>query len=109
MLSDPCTVYLIVSVLITVWLFPSMNTTGITSSCPSSVYDESGTSIYYARWNGKQWLFNVPIIGGLNGLPTQISAVLDTNGRVFLTWVDANNGNLLFSWAYVNRANVTLT
>jgi len=61
------------------------------------------SNIQYARWDGKQWSKPVSIIQGLNRLPTQLAATVDSQGKLLLTWVD--NGDLFFSWADSAVAN----
>ena len=67
-------------------------------------FEES--SIGYARWNGTQWT-TPEIVRSLNGSPLQISMVTDFSDRLLLTWVDGYNGDLDFSWANLERANLS--
>jgi hypothetical protein len=61
--------------------------------------------ILYARWNGTTWSNPAPIIGGVSGMPVDLSVAIDTQQRLLLSWVDENSGDVLFSWANSSRAN----
>ena len=65
-------------------------------------------AIYYTRWNEKNWSRPVPIIINLQGSPSQLSLSANSDGRLFLTWVDQTNGGILFSWSSASRADIPL-
>ena len=65
-------------------------------------------NIHYARWNGNQWTFPSSIIGNLGGIPIQLDATLDNQGRLLLAWVNQQTGELQFSWANAERANISV-
>jgi hypothetical protein len=65
-------------------------------------------SIHYARWNGNQWTFPSSIIVNVGGIPIQLNATLDNQGRLLLIWVNQQTGELLFSWANADRANISV-
>ena len=66
--------------------------------------DTSQSAITYTRWDGSQWSRPSPVLrnpaGGQVGQP----AITQSNGRLLATWPDENNGELLFSWASIERA-----
>jgi len=64
------------------------------------------SSIRYARWNGTQWT-SPEIVRSLEGSTLEISMATDSSDRLFLTWVDGYNGDLAFSWANLERANLS--
>jgi len=68
--------------------------------------DKADTTIQYARWSKGKWSKPVSILAGFDGIPSQLSSTLDTQGKVFLSWNEGKNSNLYFSWASVERANV---
>jgi hypothetical protein len=63
-------------------------------------------AINYAQWDGKQWTRPGPVMSGLKGVPLQMSFAIDTRERLLLSWVDGGSGDLLFSWANADRANL---
>ncbi len=66
----------------------------------------AGRSIEYARWNGSQWT-PPAILNSQDGSPIQLSITTNHSDRLFLTWVDGYNGDLVFSWANLERANLS--
>lgn len=68
--------------------------------------DRGKATIQYVRWNGENWSIPVPIISGLDGNPMQLNVNSDSQSRLLLTWVDDKTGDMLFSWANADRANV---
>jgi hypothetical protein len=62
-------------------------------------------AVLYARWDGK-WSEPRVILAGLKGIPSQLSATTDNQGRLLLSWTEGRNGDLYFSWADAKRANV---
>lgn len=67
---------------------------------------ESETSIEYARWDGNK-LTTPESVRSLNGEPLELSLTTDYLGRLLLTWIDGFNGDLIFSWANLERANLS--
>ena len=70
--------------------------------------DKEGASksIEYARWNGTQW--TTPEVVRFNeDNPLHLSVTTDHADRLFLSWVDGYNGDLDFSWANLERANLS--
>lgn len=63
-------------------------------------------AIEYARWEGEEWTNPEPVISSLNGIPIHISISVDTQERILLSWVDGTSGDLFFSWANLDRANL---
>jgi hypothetical protein len=70
--------------------------------------DQVEPKIQYAREIGGEWSQPSSVITGLNGLPAHLSVTIDNQQRLLLVWVDGNTGDLLFSWANSNRANIPL-
>jgi hypothetical protein len=67
----------------------------------------SDLTIKYARWDGSNWTTPESIIAPLNGIPLQLSITTDSFGRLLLTWIDGFNGDLVFSWANLEQANLS--
>lgn len=63
-------------------------------------------TIQYARWNGENWSKPAPIITNLGGVPSSLSLQIDSRQRLLLSWVNQQTGELLFSWADSERANI---
>ena len=72
---------------------------------PLPEVDGGISSIYYSRWNGK-WSEPRGIISGFTRVPTNLSVTTANQGRLLLSWVDGDMGDLYFSWASAARANV---
>src|SRR6266498_2623247 len=75
----------------------------------SSLLDANGVasnSIQYARWDGKQWSSPVSIFGPLKSIPVQLAPVIDSLGRFHTTWIDSNSGDVVYSWANVEKAGL---
>ena len=74
----------------------------------SSLSDDGSQKITmeYARWDGKQWTRPEPVISSLEGIPMQVSFTIDAQERLLLSWVDGGSGDLLFSWANLDGANL---
>ena len=64
--------------------------------------------IEYARWNGIEWTRPSPIITNLGGMPQKLALQIDSQQRLLLSWADPQTGELLFTWASSERANVQL-
>ncbi|MDL1909455.1 hypothetical protein FBQ81_01995 [Chloroflexi bacterium CFX6] len=73
---------------------------------PVSVGSASSMAIKYARWNGRLWTTPESVITSLSGKPLQVMAAADPLQRLLLTWIDGYNGDLVFSWANLERANL---
>jgi len=74
------------------------------SSWPEIRTDEP--VIQYTRWNGNRWSIPASTLTGLRGLPVGLSASLDHQGRLLLTWINQQSGELMFSWANSERAEI---
>jgi hypothetical protein len=64
-------------------------------------------AIKYARWDGQKWTTPESVITSLTGMPIQLMVTADSLQRLLLTWVDGYNGDLVFSWANLEKANLT--
>lgn len=64
----------------------------------------TGSSIVYARWDGKNWSTPQRIQSNLAGHPSQLSIATGNQGRLELSWINEENGDMLFSWANSDRA-----
>ncbi|MBK9925968.1 MAG: exo-alpha-sialidase [Anaerolineales bacterium] len=62
--------------------------------------------IGYARWNGREWTTTPASVVALNGKPISLLLAVDSLKRLFLSWVDSYSGDLLFSWANLEKANL---
>lgn len=71
---------------------------------PTTDISVTGSSIFYARWDGRDWSTPQRILSNLSGHPSQLSIATSNQGRLELSWVDDENGDLLFSWANSERA-----
>lgn len=65
-----------------------------------------GATIKYARWDGQTWSTPESVINSLTGLPTRLLVTADPLDRLLLNWLDGYNGDLVFSWANLERANL---
>lgn len=66
-----------------------------------------GASIEYARWNGEEWAPAEAIIPSVDGVPTRLLVTADPLKRLLLNWVDGYNGDIVFSWANIEKANLS--
>ncbi len=64
--------------------------------------------IEYSGWDGAEWSEPAPVITDLDGLPIHVALTIDAHQRLLLTWVNENSGDILFSWANSERANIPL-
>ena len=74
----------------------------------SSAIGALDTQIEYSRWNGSAWTKPTSIIADLPGWPLNLTAQIDNQQRLLLSWVNQQTGELLFSWANAERANIPL-
>jgi BNR repeat protein len=73
---------------------------------PQAEVDQGDATIVYARHEGEQWSKPSNVISGFDSIPTHLQATSDKQGRILLSWVDGENGDLYFSWANTARANL---
>ena len=66
----------------------------------------SDTTIEFVRWNDKGWTNPETILYSLSGVPIQLQIMADLKERLLLSWVDDSNGDLLYSWSNLERANL---
>ena len=66
--------------------------------------ESTNLSIQYSRWVDRKWSKPGGIISGFEGVPVNLSAFADVQGRLFLLWNVGTNGDLYFSWASADRA-----
>jgi len=69
--------------------------------------NQSGIEIEYAHWDGQQWSNPESVIKSIEGMPIQLMVTADSLDRLLLTWIDGYNGDLVFSWANAERANLS--
>ena len=74
----------------------------------ASLTGPANSRIEYSRWNGSEWTRSAPVIKDLAGLPLDLTLQIDNEQRLLLSWIDQETGELLFSWASAERANVPL-
>jgi len=82
------------------------NIHGFWVQAPASEGEDVESTIIYSRWDGNRWSKSSNIIGGFSGVPTQLSSTVDKQGRILLSWVEGMNGDLYFSWANSERAQM---
>lgn len=82
------------------------NIHAVWAQSPVTPGDASGLTIEYARWNGVRWTAPESVISSVGGMPLQVSVDVDSLDRLLLSWVDGYNGDLVFSWANLERANL---
>ena len=66
---------------------------------------EQGIMIQYSRWDGKKWSEPATIISGPKLQPSQLTASLDSAGKLLLSWVDDSTGDMYFTWANSDNAS----
>jgi hypothetical protein len=64
----------------------------------------SGSSIFYARWDGANWTMPVTILSSPDGKAANPSITLGDDGRLYVAWSAGEIGELFFSWAQAERA-----
>ena len=74
----------------------------------SSPTDRTNPQIEYARWNGHEWTKPASVITTLPGLPLNLTLQIDGQQRLLLSWVNQPTGELFFSWANAEKANIPL-
>ena len=55
---------------------------------------------------GSEWSSPIPIFSKFNVVPRQISATKDWVDRLLITWIDGETGDIIFSWANTEQANL---
>jgi hypothetical protein len=53
--------------------------------------------VIYTRWNGSEWSKPTPVITQSGGLPVHPTLAIDNQQRLFLSWVNKDTGDILFS------------
>lgn len=71
---------------------------------PISENDVAQSTIQYSQWNGTNWSAPVTINAGVSLKPVQLTTKVDSFGRLLLSWVDEQTGELLFRWVSSERA-----
>lgn len=71
-----------------------------------SPFQGKGATIEYTRWDGQTWSTPESVINSLSGPPTRLLITADPLDRLLLNWLDGYNGDLVFSWANLERANL---
>jgi hypothetical protein len=74
----------------------------------ASAADDYEPRFEYSHWNGNNWSQPAPVLTDLGGLPIDPALAIDAQEKLLLTWVNANTGDLWFSWANSARANIPL-
>lgn len=64
----------------------------------------TGVSIYYARWEKRQWSQPVVVLTSLPGKATQPSVAMDASGKLYVVWSGGQSGEIYFSQASANQA-----
>ena len=68
--------------------------------------DPVDPSIDYSRWDGEEWTKPSSVITDLPGFPLNLTLQMDSHQRLLLSWIDQSTGELLFSWANSEQANL---
>jgi len=68
--------------------------------------DKADATIQYAKWNDGKWTKPVNILSGFPGVPVQLAITFDAQGRLLLSWSEGKNGDLYFSWATADHAQI---
>jgi hypothetical protein len=63
-----------------------------------------GMSIYYARWEGRQWSQPVAILASPTGKAEQPAVAADPSGRFYAVWSGGEAGQVYFSQAISSQA-----
>jgi len=66
----------------------------------------SSHSIYYAQFDGQQWTASQAMVRGLIGKPVELSMTVSEQGTLFLVWVDADSGSLVYASATADHADI---
>jgi hypothetical protein len=61
-------------------------------------------SIYLSGLNGEKWSSPIAILSSPEGETGLVTAKLDSNGRLLVTWSGGNTGQIYFSWANASKA-----
>ncbi|HEX9012350.1 MAG TPA: sialidase family protein [Anaerolineaceae bacterium] len=75
---------------------------------PVNLLTDQGNTIYYTRWNGRQWIQPVDVATVLQGHVYFPSAAVDQQGTLHLIWTqgDSQNTTLMYSRVSADRAEV---
>lgn len=73
---------------------------------PSQPAGPADQRIVYARWDGEEWTQPAPVIADLAGPPLNLTLQVDSQQRLLLSWINQLTGQLLFSWANAERADI---
>jgi hypothetical protein len=68
---------------------------------------EENYTIKHTQWDGTQWTIPNSVRTGVGGAPTQLSSSSDGSGRLLLTWVDGDIGQLYFRWVNADKASLS--
>jgi len=82
------------------------NLHAVWAQASSSQKNSLWADIQYAQWDGRSWSNPKSAMSFSGGSPIQLSTTIDTQERLLVTWVDGTTGDLLFSWANLDRANL---
>jgi hypothetical protein len=75
----------------------------------SGALDSNGKdAIFYARWDGQNWSVLSSILDPPFGRVDDLSAAIDSNGRLYVAWSGGQSGEIYFSWANASLASSTL-
>ena len=64
--------------------------------------------VEYSRWNGSEWTRPSPIITNLAASSQSVTLQIDQQQRLLLSWVNAQTGELMFTWSNSEQANSPL-
>lgn len=70
----------------------------------SSLESGGAQGIYYSRWNGNNWSPPVAVINFALGTADNLSAAVDSKGKLLVVWNDQLSGKILFSSVDVAQA-----
>lgn len=72
-----------------------------------SPFEGGDATLEYARWDGRAWGTPESVFSSLDGLPARLLVTADPLNRLLLNWLDGYNGDLIFSWANLEKANLS--
>ena len=83
---------------------PQGITHALWTQADESSSDSAPAAIYYSRNNNGTWITPVSILTSPEGKADQVSVAQDSRGRLMVTWVGGQSGDLYFSWANAGKA-----
>jgi hypothetical protein len=86
---------------------PANNVHVLWVQSPALSKDRINAQIEYSRWDGQEWTKPLPVFTNLSELPLNLTLQMDHQQRLLLSWVNQSTGQLMFSWANSERADIS--